>query len=207
MEGTGAVAAIPLLDMALAGTRAAAPTRRGSRHISLWEVSHDDACSGGSASGRAPGQRNWRCAPQPRIYIATMEPSDEECLRRIDRHRQIRAGRGFVTVECYRDLRNLSIPTGARLCWVHGKSVRQRAVPAGDTPTSALEAVLQGADALRCQCRSTVVVSNEVFSAVNMARDAGVPTAAGRSADLAAGRTLSARCPAGFDLLQGGERC
>ena len=70
---------------------------------------------GSSASGKSAWAEELavHSPGRPRIYIATMEPSDEECLRRIDRHRQIRAGRGFVTVECYRNLRNLSIPTGS----------------------------------------------------------------------------------------------
>lgn len=47
---------------------------------------------GGSASGKSAWAEELavRSPGRPRIYIATMEPFDEECLRRIDRHRQIR---------------------------------------------------------------------------------------------------------------------
>ncbi len=37
-------------------------------------------------------------------YIATMIPSDEEDLERIRRHREDRAGMGFETVECGRNI-------------------------------------------------------------------------------------------------------
>ena len=35
----------------------------------------------------------------PRFYVATMAPQNEENLRRIQKHRQQRAGLGFVTLE------------------------------------------------------------------------------------------------------------
>ncbi|XCP84397.1 bifunctional adenosylcobinamide kinase/adenosylcobinamide-phosphate guanylyltransferase [Roseburia hominis] len=38
-------------------------------------------------------------------YIATMMPFDEETKERIRRHQTMRAGKGFQTVECYRDLK------------------------------------------------------------------------------------------------------
>lgn len=34
-------------------------------------------------------------------YIATMEPFGEETLKKIERHRKLRAGKGFQTMECY----------------------------------------------------------------------------------------------------------
>lgn len=41
-------------------------------------------------------------------YIATMLPHDDEDLRRIARHRQNRAGMGFETVECGKDVSNIN---------------------------------------------------------------------------------------------------
>ena len=70
-----------------------------------------------------------------------------------------------MTVECYRNLRNLSIPTGSTaLLECMGNLCANELFRPGDTPASALEAVLRGADALRCQCGELIVVSNEVFS-------------------------------------------
>ena len=48
---------------------------------------------GGSASGKSEyaEQLVLEAGAGPRFYIATMEPYDEECLRRISRHRAMRA--------------------------------------------------------------------------------------------------------------------
>ena len=40
-----------------------------------------------------------------RIYAATMQPFGEEGVRRVARHRALRAGKGFETVECPQGLR------------------------------------------------------------------------------------------------------
>lgn len=54
----------------------------------------------------------------PLYYIATMEPTDEEDLARIARHRRERAGWGFETIECahhIEDVLEKADPKGAFL--------------------------------------------------------------------------------------------
>ena len=41
----------------------------------------------------------------PLYYIATMRPFGEEGKRRVERHRKLRAGKGFETIECYVNLK------------------------------------------------------------------------------------------------------
>ena len=67
---------------------------------------------GGSASGKSEyaEQLVLEAGAGPRFYIATMEPYDEECLRRISRHRAMRASKGFETLECPRGLAGLALP-------------------------------------------------------------------------------------------------
>lgn len=45
-----------------------------------------------------------------KIYIATMEPYCEEAHTAIERHRQMRLGKGFETVEKYTDIHEIDIP-------------------------------------------------------------------------------------------------
>ena len=122
---------------------------------------------GGSASGKSAWAEELtvRSPGRPRLYIATMEPYDEECLQRIDRHRRSRAGRGFETLERYRDLQSLAVPAGSTaLLECMGNLCANELFRPGVTFASALEAVLRGADALRRQCGELGVVSNEGFS-------------------------------------------
>lgn len=61
---------------------------------------------GGSASGKSEYAEK-RAAEEAgeageRIYLAVMEARDKESLERIRRHREMRAGKGFRTVECPR---------------------------------------------------------------------------------------------------------
>lgn len=61
--------------------------------------------SGGSKSGKSLwAQRIAAGYGAPLYYIATMIPVDDEDRARIRRHRQARAGWGFQTMECGRDV-------------------------------------------------------------------------------------------------------
>ena len=67
---------------------------------------------GGSGSGKSEyaEQRILEAGEIPRYYVATMEPFGEEGKKRIARHRALRAGKGFVTVECVTHLERLKLP-------------------------------------------------------------------------------------------------
>ncbi len=62
--------------------------------------------TGGSGSGKSAFAEETVLSfgPAKRIYIATMHPFDEESHKRMARHRKMRAGKGFETVECYTGL-------------------------------------------------------------------------------------------------------
>ena len=65
---------------------------------------------GASASGKSEAAEALTLALSPacpRVYLATMEPYDAESRARVARHRALRAGKGFVTVERARDLAEL----------------------------------------------------------------------------------------------------
>lgn len=57
---------------------------------------------GGSGSGKSEyaETRIMESAAEKRYYIATMEAFGAEAEARIRRHRSLRAGKGFLTVEC-----------------------------------------------------------------------------------------------------------
>jgi len=61
--------------------------------------------SGGCKNGKSYyAQKVAKAAGSPLYYVATMIPRDEEDQARIRRHREERAGWGFETLECGRDI-------------------------------------------------------------------------------------------------------
>ena len=69
--------------------------------------------TGGAKNGKSHYAEHLldSCTGQ-KIYIATMQPYGEEAHMAIERHRKIRAGKGFQTVEQYTDLAALELPQG-----------------------------------------------------------------------------------------------
>ena len=72
--------------------------------------------TGGSGSGKSEyGEGLILDIPDgERFYIATMESSGREAERRIARHRKLREGKGFFTIERPRDLGGLILPGEGR---------------------------------------------------------------------------------------------
>jgi adenosylcobinamide kinase/adenosylcobinamide-phosphate guanylyltransferase len=56
--------------------------------------------TGGSASGKSEYAENLVPNTGIRVYLATMEPFGTEAETRIARHRKLREGKGFETIEC-----------------------------------------------------------------------------------------------------------
>lgn len=124
---------------------------------------------GGAASGKSEYAEGLILASphRPRIYIATMEPFGPEGQARIARHRTLRRGKGFETVEQYTDLAALKLPQrGAVLLECLGNlTANELYSPAGaGTLEGTVSAVAGGVKALLPQCADLVVVGNEVCS-------------------------------------------
>ena len=68
--------------------------------------------TGGSGSGKSAYAEKYICHAsnekgcKEKYYIATMQVFDAEGQRKIDRHRRLRAGKGFITIEQPRDIQN-----------------------------------------------------------------------------------------------------
>ena len=122
---------------------------------------------GGAASGKSEyaEQLILDSGVLPRCYIATMQPFDEECRARIEKHRKMRAKKQFETVERYTGLASLALPgQGAVLLeCMSNLTANELYSPdgAGDETPSA---ILAGVKRLAEQSREVVIVSNEVFS-------------------------------------------
>ncbi len=120
---------------------------------------------GGAGSGKsALAESLVARLPAPRVYVATMRPVDSECEARIARHRRMRAGKSFETLERYADLAGAAplLPGGANVlleCMSNLVANELYSPNGGGT-----KAVLAGVRALTQTCASLTIVTNEVFS-------------------------------------------
>ena len=122
--------------------------------------------SGGSASGKSKYAEDLvvQAPPGERIYVATMQVWDEESRRRVERHRAMRAGKGFRTEERPVRLFEMPVPAGAVVLLedLSNLTANEWFVPEG--PAGAEERVLSGVKKLQQEAACTVVVTNELFS-------------------------------------------
>lgn len=128
---------------------------------------------GGAASGKSAYAEALVLGLEgPRVYVATMEPWDEECVARIARHRERRAGYGFETLECPRDIRGLEVRAHANvlLDCVGNLLANELYAPhaQGEVAQRApqvVKRVVAGVRQLSSQCDNLTIVSNEVCMA------------------------------------------
>ena len=120
---------------------------------------------GGAGSGKSAWAESLVCRlPGRRIYLATMQPFDMECVARIHRHRLQRADLGFVTLERYTDLAGAvpELPPHANVLLECLSNLTANELYSPDGTGAG--AVLDGVRALMPHCRNLTVVTNEIFT-------------------------------------------
>lgn len=123
--------------------------------------------TGGSGSGKSAFAENkiLSYGAGKRIYIATMEPFGEEGARRIERHRKLRAGKGFETVERYTDLKGLKLPSGCQvLLECMSNLVANEMFRPDGAGDGLVEEVLAGVELLEQSAAHLCIVTNDIFS-------------------------------------------
>ena len=123
--------------------------------------------TGGSGSGKSAyaEQCVLDFGPAERIYIATMYPFDEECDRRIRRHREMRRQKQFSTLECYTGLKTADIPEDSVvLLECMSNLTANEMYQEGGAGGQTVEEILAGMCYLLKRVRHLVVVTNEIFS-------------------------------------------
>ena len=148
-------------------------TESETKHPKLYLV------TGGSGSGKSEyaEQLAMDCGGKNRIYLATMRIWDEEGKRRVARHREMRRAKGFITEERFTDLEYFSIGSGLDCPESSTGRGRQKAdvilleclsnLTANEfdrQEDGALGRILRGIDHLQGQCRTLIIVTNEIFS-------------------------------------------
>lgn len=118
--------------------------------------------TGGSGCGKSTYAEKLAVRfPGPRYYLATMRPYDQECLDRIERHRAMRAGKGFETIERYTGLKDLVLPMAANTILHEVKpTTTPTAIRTKEMPVPSPQAKIAGTVLLECICN---LVANEMF--------------------------------------------
>ncbi len=131
--------------------------------------------TGGSGSGKSEYAENQMIAirdtSKPLYYIATMEPFGEETYKKIERHRLLRAGKGFETLECYTNLKsfagNFDFGQGSVLLECMSNLAANEVYHnfrKYSSEQALIEELLKGIIALKEQAEHLIVVTNEVCS-------------------------------------------
>lgn len=129
--------------------------------------------TGGSGSGKSAYAESRICEwnrqdPKPLFYIATMFPYGEETEKKIERHRMLRKGKGFETLEWYTGLRQHlqagSLQGTDVLLECMSNLVANEMYMESGAGCHAEQAILEGIRELNQQCSNLVIVTNEVFS-------------------------------------------
>ncbi len=120
---------------------------------------------GGSGSGKSAfaERRIMESGIDRRLYIATMESGGPEAQKRISRHRKLREGKGFETVERFRALASLEIPDGCAALLEDLTNLLANEYFGAERENAAAR-VLNGLRRLNAKAALAVVVANDVFS-------------------------------------------
>ena len=128
-------------------------------------------CSLDSSPDSGQGNETGTQQDGQRYYIATMPSWDKETEKKIAKHRAMRAGKGFCTLEWYTDfeerLERADCPgmEGADILveCLSNLTANEMYMEEG-AGENAVDAVIRGILCLRDRCRNLVVVTNDVFS-------------------------------------------
>ncbi len=121
---------------------------------------------GGSGCGKSRfAEQLCQNGPGPRYYLAAMQPYGEEGEARIRKHRAMREGKGFETIERYTDYASLKLPSRgtALLECIANLTANEMFDPEGNR-SDPVSRVLDGVDAVDRQCGTLIVITNDVGS-------------------------------------------
>lgn len=125
--------------------------------------------TGGAASGKSELAEKIICrlsAGKPMLYVAAMENKGEEAKRRIARHRALRAGKGFTTLEHTKRFDQMAVPAdyeGALFECMSNALANEMFSPEG-AGGNWKQSILSGIDRLCTACAHVVIVTNDIFT-------------------------------------------
>ncbi len=123
--------------------------------------------TGASASGKSAYAEKLltKAWGTEKYYIATMRPWGKEGEARVNRHRAMRRGKGFFTIEAFHTLEALHLPKkGSLMLECMSNLLANEQFECGGTDEEILGRIKRGIEHLKEQAKDLVIVTNEVFS-------------------------------------------
>ena len=118
--------------------------------------------TGGSGCGKSTwAEKLVRTLPAvDRVYVATMQVYDRESEIRVQRHRAQRAGLGFRTVECEKDLAAVQVEAGSVVLLEDLVNLAANEMFDGGDP----DRIVPALEDLAARCGHLIMVTNDLFS-------------------------------------------
>lgn len=122
--------------------------------------------SGGSGSGKSLYAESLvlQSDCSQRVYLATMRVWDEECRRRVERHRAMRSTKDFRTIEQPVDLTDVRVPENSVVLMEDLSNLVANECYGGCGFAAAEERIMEGVDKLCQNASEIIIVTNELFS-------------------------------------------
>ena len=124
---------------------------------------------GGSGSGKSELAENYVLGfgEKKNYYIATMHPFGSEGEARVQRHRKLRKGKPFETIECFHDAGSLILPQKGAVLLECLSNLTANEMFSGEQAKDSREVtekIVNGVKQLKKKLNHLVIVSNNVFT-------------------------------------------
>lgn len=125
--------------------------------------------TGGAASGKSELAERIICQladGKPMLYVAAMETDGEEAQKRIARHRALRAGKGFTTLEHAKRFDRITVPEGytAALFECMSNALANEMFSPEGAGDNWKQSIVTGIQKLCAACEHVVIVTNDIFT-------------------------------------------
>ena len=102
-----------------------------------------------------------------KFYIATAKIFDDEMLERVKKHKAMRAGKNFITIEREKNLGEINIPKNSSVLieslttWLANEIFDSDETK---NSSSVLEKIFNDIQKLKAKCKNLILVSDDIFS-------------------------------------------
>lgn len=121
--------------------------------------------TGGSKCGKSSfAERILESFPGRKIYIATMQPFGADAFEAIDRHRKMRYGKGFETIEKYTGIHEISLDTNCAVLLECMGNLCANEMFSGGAVSDPTDKIVSGIRQLADSVSELLIVTNQVGS-------------------------------------------